>query len=136
MFIGDRLGTYVFFVDFIGHVDDEAVAEALKAPHRRCAEVRYLGSWPVDNPAGATPPRLDEADRGLDRLPQGGRGGRPPERRGPSMAAGPAAAASRPRRRAPRGHAPGGSVSDRAVPRGLAHACALPRCAEPRPALC
>ncbi|BBY99339.1 prephenate dehydratase [Mycolicibacterium fallax] len=68
-----QLGTYVFFVDFIGHVDDEAVAEALKALHRRCAEVRYLGSWPVDNPAGATPPRLDEADRWLDRLRRGDR---------------------------------------------------------------
>lgn len=66
-----QLGTYVFFVDFIGHVDDESVAEALKALHRRCAEVRYLGSWPVNNPHGVTPPRLDEADRWLARLREG-----------------------------------------------------------------
>lgn len=66
-----QLGTYVFFVDFIGHLDDEAVAEALKALHRRCAEVRYLGSWPVDHPDGSAPPELDEADRWLARLREG-----------------------------------------------------------------
>ena len=68
-----QLGTYVFFVDFIGHVDDEAVAEALKALYRRCSQVRYLGSWPVDNPDGVTPPAPDEADGWLAGL----RAGRP-----------------------------------------------------------
>ena len=38
-----ELGTYVFFLDCVGHIDDDAVAEALKALHRRCADVRYLG---------------------------------------------------------------------------------------------
>ncbi len=28
-----ELGTYLFFVDCVGHIDDEAVAEALKAVH-------------------------------------------------------------------------------------------------------
>ena len=42
-----ELGTYLFFVDCVGHIDDDAVAEALKALHRRCADVRYLGSWPT-----------------------------------------------------------------------------------------
>ena len=32
-----ELGTYVFFLDCVGHIDDIAVAEALKALHRRCA---------------------------------------------------------------------------------------------------
>jgi prephenate dehydratase len=66
-----ELGTYIFFLDCVGHIDDDAVAEALKALHRRCADVRYLGSWPTGSAAGATPPRLDEASRWLTRLRDG-----------------------------------------------------------------
>jgi prephenate dehydratase len=66
-----ELGTYVFFLDCVGHIDDSAVAEALKALHRRCADVRYLGSWPTESAAGATPPQLDEAGRWLARLREG-----------------------------------------------------------------
>jgi prephenate dehydratase len=66
-----ELGTYVFFLDCVGHIDDSAVAEALKALHRRCADVRYLGSWPTESATGATPPQLDEADRWLARLREG-----------------------------------------------------------------
>jgi prephenate dehydratase len=66
-----ELGTYVFFVDCVGHLDDDAVAEALKALHRRCAGVRYLGSWPTGVPAGATPPWLDGAARWVERLREG-----------------------------------------------------------------
>ena len=51
-----ELGTYIFFLDCVGHIDDDAVAEALRALHRRCADVRYLGSWPTGSAAGATPP--------------------------------------------------------------------------------
>jgi prephenate dehydratase len=42
-----ELGTYIFFVDCVGHIDDEPVAAALKALDVRCADVRYLGSWPT-----------------------------------------------------------------------------------------
>jgi prephenate dehydratase len=66
-----ELGTYVFFLDCVGHIDDIAVAEALKALHRRCADVRYLGSWPTGSAAGATPPELDEAAQWLERLRDG-----------------------------------------------------------------
>jgi prephenate dehydratase len=66
-----ELGTYVFFLDCVGHIDDDAVAEALKALHRRCVDVRYLGSWPTGSAAGATPPPLDEASQWLDRLRKG-----------------------------------------------------------------
>ncbi len=66
-----ELGTYVFFLDCVGHIDDSAVAEALKALHRRCADVRYLGSWPTGSAAGSTPPQLDEAARWLNRLRNG-----------------------------------------------------------------
>jgi len=66
-----ELGTYFFFLDCVGHIDDEAVAEALKALHRRCADVRYLGSWPTGSAAGAAPPHLDEASRWLTRVREG-----------------------------------------------------------------
>ncbi|HEY7051433.1 MAG TPA: prephenate dehydratase [Mycobacterium sp.] len=46
-----ELGTYYFFVDCVGHVADTAVAAALEALQRRCADVRFLGSWPT----GAVP---------------------------------------------------------------------------------
>jgi prephenate dehydratase len=60
-----ELGTYVFFLDCVGHIDDDAVAEALKALHRRCTDVRYLGSWPTGVLAGSPPPHVDEASRWL-----------------------------------------------------------------------
>src|ERR1700683_746868 len=63
-----ELGTYVFFLDCVGHIDDDAVAEALKALHRRCTDVRYLGSWPTQVVAGAPPPQLHEGSRWLTRL--------------------------------------------------------------------
>ncbi|MGH3541002.1 MAG: prephenate dehydratase [Mycobacterium sp.] len=66
-----KLGTYMFFLDCVGHIDDDAVAEALKALHRRCADVRYLGSWPTGVAAGAAPPQLDVASRWLARLKDG-----------------------------------------------------------------
>jgi prephenate dehydratase len=66
------LGTYVFFTDCVGHIDDDAVAEALKALHRRCVDVRYLGSWPMGSLAGVIPPPADEASRWLARLREGG----------------------------------------------------------------
>ena len=43
---GGRLGRYCFSIDCEGHVDDEAVAEALMGLHRVCADVRFLGSYP------------------------------------------------------------------------------------------
>ena len=65
------LGTYLFFADCVGHIDDGAVAEALKALHRRCADVRYLGSWPTGSAAGVLPPPADEASSWLARLREG-----------------------------------------------------------------
>lgn len=66
-----ELGTYIFLLDCVGHIDDSAVGEALKALHRRCADVRYLGSWPTGSVSGAVPPQPDEADRWLTRLREG-----------------------------------------------------------------
>lgn len=54
-------GTYRFFLDCIGHIDDSAVGEALKALHRQAVAVRFLGSWPAANEFGSAPPS-DAAD--------------------------------------------------------------------------
>lgn len=67
------LGTYIFFVDCAGHIDDYAVAEALMALHRRCADVRYLGSWPTGQAVGVEPPPPDEALHWLAGLRNGTR---------------------------------------------------------------
>jgi prephenate dehydratase len=69
-----ELGTYVFFLDCVGHLDDDAVAEALKALRRRCTDVRYLGSWPTGKIAGAPPPHLDDASFWLAGLRAGSTG--------------------------------------------------------------
>jgi prephenate dehydratase len=68
-----ELGTYVFFLDCVGHVDDDPVAEALRALHRRCADVRYLGSWSTGSAVGAAPPVTDEASTWLAGLREGRR---------------------------------------------------------------
>jgi prephenate dehydratase len=66
-----ELGTYVFFLDCVGHIDDDPVAQALRALHRRCRGVRYLGSWPTGAAVGAVPPPMDEATRWLEALRAG-----------------------------------------------------------------
>lgn len=44
--IGDKLGRYRFNVDAQGHIEDAAIAEALKGLHRFSPRVQYLGSYP------------------------------------------------------------------------------------------
>ena len=44
--IGDQLGRYRFNIDAQGHIDDDAVAEALMGLHRFSPKVTYLGSYP------------------------------------------------------------------------------------------
>lgn len=60
-----ELGTYIFFLDCVGHIDDAPVAEALKALYRRADDVRYLGSWPTGTAAGTAPPAVDAAAQWL-----------------------------------------------------------------------
>ena len=43
--IGDQLGRYRFNIDIEGHINDSAVAEALKGLHRFSPNVIYLGSY-------------------------------------------------------------------------------------------
>jgi prephenate dehydratase len=56
-----RLGEYRFYLDFDGHVAERRVGDALAALHRRCQEVRFLGSYPK---ADGSPTRAgaDNAD--------------------------------------------------------------------------
>lgn len=44
--IKDRHAEYWFHLDCLGHVAEPAMGEALAALHRRCARVRFLGSYP------------------------------------------------------------------------------------------
>lgn len=43
---GDGLGSYFFYIDCEGHIDDGRVGEAMVGLRRVCAEVRFFGSYP------------------------------------------------------------------------------------------
>ncbi|HVT70377.1 MAG TPA: prephenate dehydratase [Trebonia sp.] len=43
---GDGLGSYFFFIDCEGHIDDARVGEAMMGVRRACPDVRFLGSYP------------------------------------------------------------------------------------------
>ncbi|MEU8895141.1 prephenate dehydratase [Nocardia sp. NPDC048505] len=63
-------GTYRFYLDCVGHLDDAAVAEALKALHRT-ARIRFLGSWPATSATGTPPPADEPAAEWLTQLRKG-----------------------------------------------------------------
>ncbi|NKY49933.1 prephenate dehydratase [Nocardia vermiculata] len=65
------MGTYRFYLDCVGHIEDTAVAEALKALHRTAGRIRYLGSWPTRSPSGSRPPADEPAAAWLDDLKKG-----------------------------------------------------------------
>jgi prephenate dehydratase (EC 4.2.1.51) len=44
-----ELGDYYFFIDLEGHVEDDAVREALDGIEKAANMVRVLGSYPKDN---------------------------------------------------------------------------------------
>ena len=44
--IGDAFGRYRFYVDAQGHLDDEAIGEAMMGLHRFSPKVTFLGSYP------------------------------------------------------------------------------------------
>ncbi|TSE00787.1 prephenate dehydratase [Skermania sp. ID1734] len=64
------MGTYRFYIDCVGHIEDPLVAEALKALWRT-SSIRYLGSWPASAPIGTPPPSDDEAASWLADLRKG-----------------------------------------------------------------
>lgn len=68
------MGTYRFYLDWVGHVEDPVVAEALAALHRRCTDLRFLGSWPAAVPdPGSPPPPPGDAARWVSSMRTGGR---------------------------------------------------------------
>ena len=46
---GKKKWDYFFFVDFIGHLDDEKVAEAMSELEKSCSFVKHLGSYPENS---------------------------------------------------------------------------------------
>ncbi|KKO78416.1 prephenate dehydratase [Corynebacterium striatum] len=52
-------GTYRFHVDLIGHIEDQPVAEALRAVWLRAEELMFVGSWPSVAEIGEQPRDLD-----------------------------------------------------------------------------
>ena len=76
---GSELGQYHFIVDAEGHIEEERVGDTLKALHRICAEVRFLGSYPrADKVAptstkGMTDSAFQSADKWLSAVRKGER---------------------------------------------------------------
>ena len=65
--IRGKVDAYVFHIGVVGHIEDDAVAEAMAGLHRRTEWVRYLGSWPraraasEPDDAGTAPPDYAES---------------------------------------------------------------------------
>lgn len=58
-----RFGEYRFYLDLDGHVAERRVGDALAALHRRCHDVRFLGSYPrADDVASAADAGNTDAD--------------------------------------------------------------------------
>ncbi|MDY3127046.1 MAG: prephenate dehydratase [Corynebacterium sp.] len=68
-----QFGTYRFFVDLVGHIDDEPVAEALRALWLRAEDVRFIGSWPSASVQGKPldTAAIQEASNWVARLQNG-----------------------------------------------------------------
>ncbi len=74
---GNGLGSYFFFIDCEGHIDDARVGEAMMGVRRVCAKVRFLGSYPRSDGGrthvrpGTSDPEFAEAAAWLARLRYG-----------------------------------------------------------------
>ncbi|ALE18992.1 prephenate dehydratase [Lawsonella clevelandensis] len=67
----EKFGTYNFYIDCVGHIDDAAVAETLQALYRRAEWVRYLGSWPAYRDGGSMPPDFQPSLEWVEQLRRG-----------------------------------------------------------------
>ena len=67
----ERMGSYMFFVDLQGQVDEPAVAEALNGLEKICEQVRVLGSYRgARGPAEIRPGASNGRERRIDRPPR------------------------------------------------------------------
>lgn len=66
-------GSYVFHFDCVGHIDDPAVGEALRALHRVSDDLRFLGSWPRPGGPGSAPTPPGDAAVWFEKLRKGQR---------------------------------------------------------------
>ncbi|HET9142734.1 prephenate dehydratase [Actinophytocola sp.] len=58
-----RFGEYRFYLDFDGHLAEQRVGDALAALHRRCRDLRFLGSYPrADRGVTSAEPGNTDAD--------------------------------------------------------------------------
>ncbi|AGF73639.1 prephenate dehydratase [Corynebacterium halotolerans] len=70
-------GTYNFYVDLVGHIDDAPLAEALRALWLRAENITFLGSWPAASGDGredalaADLARLERASTWVDAAREG-----------------------------------------------------------------
>src|SRR5439155_26427925 len=61
--IKGRYGEYRFYLDLDGHIAEQRVGDALAALHRRCRELRFLGSYPrADGASSTAQPGNTDAD--------------------------------------------------------------------------
>lgn len=67
----EKFGTYNFYIDCVGHIEDVAVAETLQALYRRAEWVRYLGSWPAYRDSGSVPPDFQPSQEWVEQLRRG-----------------------------------------------------------------
>lgn len=71
----DIHGTYLFYADFIGHIEDQPLAEALRALWLRAENIHFLGSWPSANEVGRDKmldlSRIDAASAWVDAARRG-----------------------------------------------------------------
>lgn len=79
---GVTMGTYIFHVGLVGHLDDDAIADALAGLHRHADSLFYLGSWPVaeqrlDRHGGSAPPDVAASQTWVRGLALGRREGTP-----------------------------------------------------------
>ncbi|WP_349829348.1 prephenate dehydratase [Brevibacterium litoralis] len=59
---GDGMGLYQFSIDFLGHIHEARVAEALTGIHRVTRDLQFLGSYPTADGSGAdVTPEISDA---------------------------------------------------------------------------
>ncbi|MFT4044737.1 MAG: prephenate dehydratase [Gordonia sp. (in: high G+C Gram-positive bacteria)] len=69
--VGVQARQYRFFLDAVGHIDDDAVAEALQALYRQADRVVYLGSWRAYGALGSPPPSYRDSAAWLSAMRRG-----------------------------------------------------------------